>query len=152
MFNWENKFWQKVNKTPECWEWTAGKSAAGYGRFVVNSKQEYTHRISWDLHNDIKSKGFEVCHTCDNPGCVNPEHLFLGTHLDNVNDMLKKGRGKLPPRKPGSSNGFSKLTEPQVLEIRRLASFMSQTEISRLFGVTNQSIHGIVHRNSWKHI
>lgn len=91
-----------------------------------------------------------VCHTCDNPRCVNPEHLFLGTHKDNAEDRRAKGRSRTTV---GKENGHAKLTEADVLEIRELhAHGMNQCDIGKKFGVTHSAIHLIVKRKNWTHI
>jgi hypothetical protein len=88
----EARFWKKVNKTSTCWEWTAYKLFNGYGRFSINGKTDYAHRISWQFATGKYPKGKQVLHTCDNPACVKPDHLFLGTLKDNMVDRNKKGR------------------------------------------------------------
>ena len=87
-----SRFWANVQKTNGCWEWTGGKHAPGYGRLFVATKEMRAHRFSWLIHNGRIPDGLFVCHKCDNPNCVNPEHLFLGTHQDNMDDMVAKGR------------------------------------------------------------
>lgn len=88
------RFWAKVNKKGknQCWEWTAARDPFGYGRFGLNGKICTASRFSWELHYSPISKGMCVLHKCDNPPCVNPNHLFLGTRSDNVADMIAKGR------------------------------------------------------------
>lgn len=88
----EARFWEKVNKTNTCWEWTAHKLFNGYGRFNINGKTDYAHRISWQFATGKYPKGKQVLHSCDNPACVRPDHLFLGTLNDNMVDRNKKGR------------------------------------------------------------
>jgi hypothetical protein len=86
------RFLSKVSKSDGCWEWTASKQTYGYGKMWFNGRLECAHRISFILFKGEIPKGIFVCHVCDNPPCVNPEHLFLGTVGDNIRDMVKKGR------------------------------------------------------------
>lgn len=87
-----NRFWSKVNKTDRCWIWIGGKTSKGYGMFFSNKKFVYAHRFSYELHKCCIASGRMVCHACDNPSCVNPEHLFDGTGSDNQRDSVNKGR------------------------------------------------------------
>ncbi len=91
------RFFDKVNKTGNCWEWQASK-IDGYGAFKLDGKTQGAHRVSWGLHNGPIPDGLMVCHKCDNRGCVNPGHLFLGTHSDNMKDCYAKGRMILPTK------------------------------------------------------
>ena len=88
----EKRFWSKVNKGRSCWEWTAGKAGKGYGIFWLDGKHCYAHRVSYEIEVGPIPEDMCVCHTCDNPGCVRPGHLFLGTHKDNQIDCSNKGR------------------------------------------------------------
>lgn len=90
-------FWAKVNKTDTCWNWTGAQSPAGYGQFGVGDKTTgfksvLAHRLSYLLQNGLIPNNLEVMHLCDNPSCVNPDHLRVGTHLENMQDMINKGR------------------------------------------------------------
>jgi len=145
-----DRYWEKVNvKGPDdCWEWMAGIRGFGYGRFWFKRKCVPAHRFSWELRNGGIPEGMLVCHSCDNPSCVNPEHLFLGTQSDNIQDALKKDR-----MSNGERNGFSKLIDEQVLSIRReYKEGKSQAELTRKHGVSKSTIHFVVTRKTWKHI
>ena len=93
----EERFWYHVNKTDGCWEWTGYRDKVGYGRFKMGTKKVFmSHRAAYTLFKGPIPDGLLVCHRCDNPSCVNPDHLFLGTHLDNNLDCVNKDRkGKL---------------------------------------------------------
>ena len=90
-------FWAKVDKSGECWTWTGARDPRGYGRLGRGRKTLFAHRFSWEEENGPIPNGLFVCHSCDNPACVRPSHLFLGTQKDNIRDMMSKNRGALPP-------------------------------------------------------
>ena len=93
------RFWSKVKKQPNgCWEWQAAKTRLGYGRFAPEGTTVKAHRVSFELCKGPIPDGMHVMHSCDNPPCVNPEHLSLGSNQDNVNDREAKGRGVMPTR------------------------------------------------------
>lgn len=127
-----------------CWEWLAYKNPKGYGTFAISRKDRmYAHRASWLLHRGEIPKGMYVLHRCDNPSCVNPEHLFLGTARDNTIDMLTKGRGG-PLTVGGERSPVSKLTDAQVVAIRLERSEGAKLHvIAARHGVTNATISRI---------
>ena len=154
------RFWAKVDKSGECWEWTgAAKGRNGYGSFGWNDKIVMPHRLSYVLHHPITidlldgHREIYVCHKCDNRLCVNPSHLFLGTHTDNMKDMIAKGRG-WQPKLTGEKHGMVKLTEDDVREIRtRFANGgLSHQVLGDEYGVSRGQILRIVRRLNWKHI
>lgn len=137
-----NRFWAKVNRTETCWIWTACKSLTGYGQIGREKSRDRfaAHRVSWVIENGPIADGLLVLHRCDNPSCVRPSHLFLGTDADNVNDMIEKGR---------EAKGFSfpqtKLSNDQILYIRRAYSYgITQVELAQEFGVCQPHISDIV--------
>lgn len=149
-------FWDKVDqKGPEeCWEWWPARENQ-YGKYWLNGERMGAHRAAWTLTNGPIPVGIEVCHSCDNPRCVNPAHLFLGTHQDNMRDAYTKGRIVQPPGRPqrGERNGSAKLTEADVFAIRaRHHDGETQTGIAQDFPVSQQQICDIVHRKCWTHI
>ena len=99
----EERFWAKVEKTDWCWIWTGARSQFGYGNLTTNGKQENAHRVSWEIHFGPIPDGMRVLHACDNPPCVRPFHLFLGTQKDNNRDRETKGRGNHPTKAKGYS-------------------------------------------------
>jgi hypothetical protein len=109
------------------------------------------HRVSWTLHNGAIPNGLHVLHHCDNPQCVNPAHLWLGTNADNMRDMIRKGRGNVAG---GEDHGSAKLTEKQVIEIREryAAGNITQHELGNEYGISKQTIGEIIRREIWKHI
>jgi hypothetical protein len=150
----EDRFWKKVKKgSPnECWEWSGSKNGDGYGRFSYGKITQYAHRVVWILKYNKIPKNIQVLHHCNNPSCVNPIHLFLGTQKDNMNDRDKKGRTP-HTRLFGSKNGKSKLIEEQVITIRILHKIgFSLIELSRIYKVNVTTIEDITNRHSWNHI
>lgn len=150
----EERFWEKVDKSGDCWPWTGSHDPRGYGHFQpVDGKSVGAHRFAYILTFGPIPPGLFVCHHCDNPICVNPVHLFLGSPKDNTQDSLRKGR--LSPHTPGTFRGAAsakaKLTEAQVLEILRRGSEPLKV-LAREFGVTACNIWAIRHRKSWRHL
>lgn len=146
-------FWSKVQKTPACWLWQATRRPAGYGTYYINRYPALAHRVAWELTYGPIPKGLHVCHSCDNPPCVRPEHLFLGSQTANLRDAHGKGR-LVKTGLPGDSNPAARLSTEDVLEIRRLAAAgpVNKKELGRRFGVSHTTIRGVIERKTWKHI
>lgn len=142
------RFWTRVDKSGDCWVWQGAKNEHGYGAFYAGRRYK-THRYAWEVENGPIPEGQNVLHKCDNPPCVRPDHLFLGSMKDNAQDMVRKGRLVVPGLK-GEGNGNHKLTERDVLEIR--ASTERGCDIARRFNVTQTLIYLVRSRKAWKHI
>jgi len=156
------RFWSKVNKTGECWEWGAGLNT-GYGKFKLYGKMVSSHRLSYVIHHPLSIDLWEhreilVCHKCDNRLCVNPAHLFLGSCADNVRDCIEKGRRFVGDRNSekikGEDNGRVILTETQVREIRNKYANggITQQQLALEYGVERTTIGSIIRRRTWHHI
>jgi len=157
----QERFWSKVEKTDECWNWTADKFSNGYGKLRVKHdgrlRQLGAHRIAYLLtHFEVPDDRF-VCHSCDNPLCVNPKHLWLGTQADNMRDASSKDRvrgtyGKFrEPDCAGEKNGQAKLTQSQVDEIRERYALggVHQKHLAAEFGVFQSTISKLVTHQRW---
>jgi hypothetical protein len=151
-----DRFWAKVAQKgeAECWEWTGCNINGGYGRFGVAGAMQLAHRVSWFIaHGPIPySEGYHgtcVLHRCDNTSCVNPDHLFLGTNQDNVDDMVAKGRDN---KAKGSAHGVAVLTEEDVRRIRKIGRAVTQQVLADQFGVDRSHIGKILRRKSWRHL
>jgi hypothetical protein len=145
------RFWSKVEKTDGCWLWKAkSKDWDGYGLFSANGRSVRAHRFSWQLANGRKPGKMLVCHRCDNPACVRPDHLFLGTACDNFRDCLAKGR--YSPK--GTGNAAAKIKEADVPKIRNLYATgqWSQQAIADIFGITQTAVSSIVRGKHWRHL
>ncbi len=149
----EQRFWKYVKKTKGCWEWTAYKNARGYGQITINKQTIVASRFSYELLIGPIPEGLCVLHTCDNPSCVNPKHLWLGTREDNIHDMEEKGRG-VHNGTPGEKHPMAKLNWKKVNKIRKMynAGKYFQKELAKIFSVTRSNISCIVRKNSWKNI
>lgn len=150
-FDFSSRLWPRVNivDSNACWEWQGSKTAAGYGLLTIKYKNYYAHILAWELSNNQKApKGSHICHTCDNPSCCNPKHLFLGNAKINRQDAIEKGRDVR-----GEQHTSAKLTSGNVLEIRELAKQgISHSEIARRFKVSRGAIVDIIYRRTWTHI
>ena len=150
MVNWEPRFWAKVARADgdACWQWTAGRFDTGYGAFTIERRTMKAHRVSYELAYGPIPDGAFVCHRCDNPTCVRPDHLFLGTPLDNARDRDVKGRGA---DRRGERAGAAKLTRLQVRRIRQLyaSGRLSQAALAARFGISQGTVHVIVTGKCW---
>jgi hypothetical protein len=142
------RFLAKIDRRSEtdCWEWTAGKRA-GYGRFRVGEQLYVATRLMWRLTHGVDPIGQLVLHACDNPGCCNPNHLFIGTDDDNNRDKESKRRGNHPN---GENNGLAKLTTEDVVRIYQSPD--TPTCLARQYGVTEANIRAIKDRKTWRHV
>ena len=157
------RFWKKVDKKGpnDCWEWTAAKLQDGYGKIRISEKMIRSHRFSYELHKGKIPEGLYVLHSCHNPSCVNPNHLRLGTHQDNMDDKINAGRDV---NLKGEKHGKSLLAETEanaVIEMlkrfpptrkRNKLSFGINSFLGRWFGVSHATISCIGTGRSWQHL
>lgn len=147
----EQRFWPKVKKTPTCWIWTGSKNRLGYGDIRIQNttlrKRYKAHRLSYILNKGEIPGGLFVCHSCDNPSCVNPNHLWLGTMQDNMADMVKKGR-----QNKGERNGHAKLSNKQAREIRQLykTGDFTQLQLAKRYGISDGQVCDLVNNKTYK--
>ncbi len=153
------RFWSEISKDgplhpllgTRCWEWIGRKGRDGYGIIGTGGKHVGVHRYSWIIHNGSLPDGLCVLHHCDNPGCTNPEHLFLGTKADNMADRDAKGRQVM-----GEAQHLAKLTEEKVREIRRRYRRGTKVNgivaLAREFGVSEGTIRFVVNFVTWKNV
>jgi hypothetical protein len=136
-----------------CWLWGGPRHGFGYGRIRYNKRDISAHRCSYILNNGPIPDDLWVLHHCDNPACVNPDHLFLGTRQDNIDDMIAKNRHRQGHSPAGESNPSAKLTEPEVLRIRELAAQrVPRQQLGDMYGVSLPLIEKIISRSVWSHI
>lgn len=149
----DERFWKKVAKggADDCWEWAAARYRSGYGKFGIDNTVHPAHRVAWQIVNGPIPDGLEVCHDCDNPPCVNPAHLFLATHLENMHDRDRKGRHSSGERPRGQRHYAAKLTEDAVRHIRRCTHADAEW-LATHYGVSPNTVLGILYRMSWRHI
>lgn len=145
------RFWQFVRKADGCWLWV-GSQSGGYGTFRLDGKMRKAYRIAWELTNGPIPDGLFACHRCDNPLCVNPAHLFLGTAADNNRDRHAKGRSR-GLFVNGSEHPRAKLTDGDVRTMRTLhADGQLPREIAVRFGVSRAQVAKIVTGKAWNHV
>lgn len=152
-----DRFNAKVERGDGCWLWL-GKKRDGYGRVFVDGPRyvSATHMALLVFRGEYVPEGLRVCHRCDNPPCVNPDHLFIGTQADNILDMTAKGRGVPPPpnatknRARGERSGMSKLTEEAVIEIRR--SREPSSVLAKRFNVNHSTVSAARRGVTWRHV
>lgn len=143
------RFWARIDKSGECWLWTGTINSWGYGSVgsgVLGSRWSFgAHRVMWTLRRGAIGSGLSVCHTCDNPRCVRPEHLWLGTTAENSADMVRKGRSTA-----GGKTRRAKLNQDKVREIRGLsAAGHTQRALARKFGVAQTTINKLLLGTTW---
>jgi hypothetical protein len=146
----DDRFWSKVDiaADDECWEWNAGEARGGYGKYAYRGKTITAHRMSYIIANGAIPDGLMICHSCDNRKCVNPAHLWTGTHMDNMTDCLNKHRTL-----KGEKNGNSKLNNNDVLKIRRLLKDgWTLVGLAKKFGVSTPVISNIRDNKNWSHV
>jgi hypothetical protein len=146
-------FWEKVDQTDSCWVWKASRDRYGYGQLTYQGRHRMAHHIAYELIKGRIPADLCVLHSCDNPSCVNPDHLYVGTRKQNTQDMMQRGRDK-HGQLCGSSNATAKLTENDVRTIRWMHEngTLTNQAIAEYFGVTGALIGMIIKRKIWKHI
>lgn len=132
-----------------CWLWLGTMFNTGYGSVSINRKNKLAHRVSYQIANGPIHDGAYICHRCDNPACVNPDHLFAGSHADNMRDCANKGRN-VTPAAQGESHNQSKLTEADVLAIR--ASAGRTKDIAAAYNISRVNVWLIKTRRAWGHL
>ena len=141
------KYWSKVTKTDACWLWTAA-TTRGYGVITIARRLYYAHRLGWELANGPIPRGKHVLHRCDNPPCVRPDHLFLGTQADNVRDAARKHRMSSGERRPNH-----KATAADVVRMRELhRQGLNARQMADQFPIGERTIRKILAGRNWKDV
>jgi hypothetical protein len=145
----KRRFWAKVLKTDTCWIWQGAKDKDGYGVAIfVGEPRRKTHQLAYEDQVGPIPEGLGVLHHCDNPPCVRPDHLFLGTNQINLADMRAKGR-----QVKGETHGRRKLTEADVANIKALkAEHVTQCAIAKWYGISDSAVSNIINGKRWKHL
>lgn len=147
------KLYQKSSPLGDCIVWTGTKNDSGYGKIRIHGKWRRAHRVSFEINHGEIPPGMVVRHSCDNPSCINPDHLLTGTQGDNINDMRDRGRARFAV---GESSGKAKLTEADVRMIREIHSpgvrGRGAHVLAKRFGVSKPTIQAIISGKSWGHV
>lgn len=146
------RFWSKVDTTGVCWQWTAALNEHGYGIFSAggrSGRMHLAHRVAYELEHSPIPVGLQIRHACDNPPCVNPDHLSVGTHADNTLDRTSRGR-----QAKGTDFPHARLTDGLVAEIRSRyeAGGVTQRDLAAEYGIAQSAICNVVNRRRWKHV
>lgn len=154
------RVWHRAQRRGACWEYMGSRNDRGYGLLQIwdwptrKQRHLYAHRVNYEAAHGPIPEGLQVCHRCDNPPCIRPDHLFLGTAKDNSHDAKRKGRLSRDHGRPGATNASAKLSEAQVIEIRRAyaAGEANQSDLARRFGVKPSTVSMVVLRKNWRHL
>lgn len=142
-------FLGRINRTGDCWIWTGSKTVKGYGKLGRNGKTIAAHVYMLEQLG-IDRNGLHVLHKCDNPPCVNPSHLFLGTHADNMRDKLRKGRSNNPI---GERVGLAKMTARHVVAIRYLVTMgHPRKDVANMYNIGKTTLWKILNKETWRHV
>lgn len=158
--SWSKDFEQTLSRRASispsrCWEWTGSRRTDGYAQLEIGGHMYRVHRIMWEMRHGPIPEGMLVCHHCDNPPCINPDHLFLGTYADNLHDCIRKGRFYTGTHH-GMRNGRAKVTDDQVSRMR--LEYVAgngchrTTQLAKQYGLSWGSVNRIVNRKGWAHI